>query len=136
MESLPIAGENGFVDLSVSVTGPEVNHTAGLELPPGFMGWVRCEVKGTVTTGDAETGVWLAHLKVTAVRLGEGTVDIKASSAHLPGYDFMSGNASNYEVALVRHPTEAERVCIRVAGGAEGDTANFDCRFFPTGARP
>jgi len=136
MESLPIAGENGFVDLSVSVTGPEVNQTAGVDLPPGFLGWVRCEVKGTVTTGDAETGVWLAHLKVTAVRLGEGTVDIKAASAHVGGYDFMSGNAADYEVTLIRHPTEAEKVCVRVGGGAEGDVGNFDCRFFITGARP
>lgn len=136
MESLPIAGENGFIDYSVTANDTETNSTAGVELAPGFLGWVRCEVKGTITTGDAETGIWLAHLKVTAVRMASGSVDIKAQSAHLPGYDFMSGNASNYEVSLVRHPTDAEKVCVTVGGGAEGDSATFDCRFFITGARP
>ena len=136
MESLPIAGENGFVDFSVTVNGTETNQTQGLALPDGFSGWVRCEVVGHVTTGDAETGVWMGQLKITAVRIGSGTIDIKAASAHLPGFDFVSGNASNYEVALVKVPGDGEKVCLSVGGGSEGDAATFDCRFFVTGTRP
>lgn len=136
MESLPIAGENGFVDFSVTANGTETNYTQGVDIPAGFQGWVRCEVKGRVTTGDAETGVWLGQLKITAIRIGSGTVDIKAASAHLPGYDFMSGNASNYEIALVKMPSDPEKVCLSVGGGAEGDAADFDARFFITGSRP
>lgn len=137
MSAVPVAGENGFYDLVLQANGGETISTSGMEIPPGFKGWCTVEVLGDITKPDTvETGIWMAKLKITLSRLGNGPVEIHAASAHLPGYDFKSPIAQDYVVVLGKVPGDAENICVTVSGGAEGQVADFSCRFFLSGTRP